>query len=408
MTNPPVSDLAVSTVSEALAGRTLDVIVSGSIGAVESVRFIRALRRLGAQVVPWLTAGGAQFTTPTALAWAAGQGIRNQFAGDASHIALGDGCVIAPASANMVAKIAHGITDSPASALVASYLGRKGPVIALPNMHDSLAKAPACQRNLQSLLDMGIKILPARQEEGKQKFPGPQVVADLVSYQLNSVTKPKERVLISMGSTRGYIDAVRYISNYSSGKLGSLIAEELFRLGFETTVVAGPCPVRPRVFGSLIETSTNEEMAEKVQESLRQGASAAVLAASVLDFVPVSKAEGKIPSRDHERLVVEFARTEKIIAKVQTTSGVKVGFKLETGLTEQKAQDLARRYIGAYNLSLMVINDLADVDAKRHRATVFLASGDLSPRVIHSKEALANLIAQHVQAGLKREHRVPV
>lgn len=393
------SDLHVESLSDALAGMTLDVVVSGSIGAVESVRFIRALRRLGAEVVPWLTSGGAQFVTPLALAWAAGRETRTAFAGDASHIALSNACVIAPASAALIGKIAAGITDSPAAALVTSYLGAGKPVLMLPNMHDSLADAPAVKRNVETLRGFGVIPLADRREEGKRKFPDPATLADHVAHALNARGKSRGDVLVTMGTTRGYFDDVRYVSNYSSGSLGSRITEELYRQGLTPHVVAGPSEVRPRVFGSLVETTTNDEMATAAQRVLKNGAQAAILAASVLDFVPEAKAAGKIASADHERLQIALVRTKKLIAELNPTSGVKVGFKLETSLTPARAASLAQDYMNKYKLSLMVLNDLKDVDRTRHRAVVFQA-GSASPRDIESKAEVARAIVRHVRERL--------
>lgn len=391
------SDLHVEQLSDALSGRALDVVVSGSIGAVESVRFIRALRRLGADVTPWLTAGGAQFITPLALAWAAGREARTTFAGDASHIALGDACLVTPASASLIAKIAHGITDSPASALVTSYLGLKRPVLLLPNMHESLAAAPAVQKNIETLKTFGVVVLDDRREEGKRKFPEPATLADHVAHVLNHVDHDAG-VLVTMGTTRGYIDDVRYVSNYSTGGLGSRIVEELYRLGLDPHVVAGPSEVKPRVSTSFTAILTNDEMAAACERIMKNGACAAVLAASILDFTPTKKTSGKIASAEHERLTVELARTKKIIADIVPPSGVKVGFKLETGLTRQRATEIAHDYIGKYSLSLMVLNDLKDVDRTRHQAMVF--EDATTPTDVESKDALARLIAAHVQRRL--------
>jgi phosphopantothenoylcysteine synthetase/decarboxylase len=201
-----------------------------------------------------------------------------------------------------------------------------------------------------------------------------------------------------MGTTRGYLDDVRYLSNYSSGSLGSRIAEELYRLGFAPHVVAGPSEERPRVAASVTSILTNDEMAEACRKIMRAGAEAAVLAASVLDFAPKTKAAGKIASADHEKLTVELARTKKIIADITPASGVKVGFKLETGLTPAKAKALADDYIAKYGLSLMVINDLKDVDRTRHGATVFEAGQ--APEAVDSKLGLARRVAAHVSRGL--------
>ncbi len=406
--DPQNSDLQVEARSAALSSWTVDVVVSGSIGAVESVRFIRALRRLGAVVTPWLTQGGAQFITPTALSWAAGTEVRQGFAGDASHIALADACIVAPASASLIGKVAHGITDTAAAALVTSYLGGKRPVLLLPNMHDSLALAPAVQDNVERLRGAGVHILEARSEEGKRKFPDPAQLADEVAHLLNAAAWRQRGgapgVLVTMGSTRGYIDDVRYISNYSSGALGTAIAEELYRFGFPTHVVAGPCQIRPQSYTTLAAPMTNDDMEAAALRAVAAGASAAVLAASVLDFAPENKTSGKISTAQNATLAVPLVRTRKIIAAVHPASGIKVGFKLETGLDAAKAQAIAQDYMPRYGLSMLVVNDLADVDGARHQATVFTAThGSHSPGApvpVVGKRALAQRIAEHVRQRL--------
>ena len=184
------SDLQVNSISESLSDKSIDVIITGSIGSVESVRFLRALRRLGADVHPWLSKGAQLFTTETAVSWAAANPVTSQFSGTASHIALHDACIVCPASANFLSKIANGITDTPESALVASYLGQGKPVLVMPNMHDSLLQAPAVSENLKKI-SKWTHILEARQEEGKQKFPEPKDLADEVSHVLNQPAQTK-------------------------------------------------------------------------------------------------------------------------------------------------------------------------------------------------------------------------
>lgn len=398
---PSASDLDVERISDALVDRKVDVVVSGSIGAVESVRFVRALRRLGADVQPWLTTGGAQFVTPLALSWAAAKETRTGFSGDASHIALNDACVIAPASANLIGKVANGITDTPASALIASYLGQGKPVLLLPNMHLSLAEAPTVSANLRRLRDFGVRLLGARVEEGKSKFPAPDVLADQVAHAINHQQRRCPAVLLTMGTTRGYIDDVRYISNYSSGALGSAIAEELYRYGSVTHVVCGPCPIRPRVYTLLMDVETNEQMqAAALAAVAEHGAQAGVFAASVLDYVPKQRLTGKIRS-NQASLVVECQPTPKIISRVTSLGPVKVACKLESGLSPIRASEIAREYSQKYGLSALIINDLADVDHKRHRAWFFeFKNGEFSPNTptqIDGKQQLAAAIARHVR-----------
>jgi phosphopantothenoylcysteine decarboxylase/phosphopantothenate--cysteine ligase len=389
------SDLAVERLSDALAGRRLDVVVSGSIGAVESVRFVRALRRLGANVTPWLTAGGAQFATESALAWAAGKPARTAFAGELTHLATGDALIAAPASASYLARVANGLTDTPSGALAASYLGLGRPVLMVPNMHDSLATAPTVRRNIDLLSGLGVSLVGARAEEGKQKFPDPHMLADEIAHRLNAHARAGQSVVVTFGSTRGYIDDVRYVSNYSSGALGSAVCEELYRLGFGVTAVEGACQIKPRVASERIAADTNDAMLRAAQGALRGGAVAAVLAASVLDFVPAERQPGKIASATHATLPLTLKRTEKIIAQLQPPSGVKVGFKLEAGLTPARAANIARDYLRKYALSLIVINDLAEVDALRHRALLFTAGED-APREVTGKAEVALEIARHV------------
>lgn len=389
-------DLGVTPLSSALGSYQIDLVVSGSIGAVESVRFARALRRLGGRVFPTLTQGGAQFVTETALAWSCAEKVTSTFSGEASHIGFRDALVVAPTSANFISKAALGICDSPALALFASYLGQKKPILLVPNMHDSLAMNPMIQTHLKLLREYVI-VLGAREEEGKQKFPDPAWLADQVAHALNQKQWNNKRVVVSLGTTRGYVDDVRYFSNYSSGKLGTEIAEELYRQGLYTRAVVGPCPIQPRSVDELILVETNEDMKKALTQ---EPVDAAVLAASVLDFVPSERAKGKISSQSE--LKVSFKPTEKIIAAITPRGGIKVGFKLEAELTTARAQHIADDYGKKYALSFMVLNRLADVSAEDHKALVFERRGDsmVLLKEIQGKRALAQSIAAHITSGL--------
>lgn len=392
------NDLHVSQISAALRARSVDLVVSGSIGAVESVRFIRALRRLGAEVHPWLTHGGSLFTTETALSWAAARGARTKFEGEASHIAQNDACIVAPASASLIGKIAHGLTDTPATALIASYLGQQKPVILVPNMHDSLLHSPMVAENLQKISSF-CTVLAAREEEGKQKFPDPKQLADRIAHLLNQ--KEGRRFLITMGTTRGPIDDVRYISNYSSGALGTHITEEFYRYGHRVHVVAGPCPVRPQSYSSLTSVTTTEDMLKAVQDSAASGLDGAIFAASVLDFVPAAKVSGKVRSRDE--LKVDFVRTPKIIAEVKQDLRFKVGFKLEVAADAHERDAIVTDYLKKYKLSHLVYNQLQDVNQTEHAAQVF-AGNPAHPRFLSGKDAIAEYLVQEAGRTFHEQH----
>jgi phosphopantothenoylcysteine decarboxylase/phosphopantothenate--cysteine ligase len=396
-------DLFVAPRWETLRGKTLDIAVSGSIAAVEAPRFLRCLRRLGAEVVPWLSSGGAQFITETSLSWASGghQVVRD-FSGSASHIATNDALIIAPASANLLSKISLGLTDSPITALAASYLGQGKPVLVLPTMHSSLAASPFIQENIRRLSPL-VTLLQGRREEGKIKFPSPRLLADRVSHLLNRTKwQHGENVVITMGSTRGYIDEVRYISNYSTGRLGSLIAEELYRRGLETKVITGPCTSRPRVYSSLIEVETNEEMCAASVAACERPYAAGVFAAAVLDFVPINKVGGKIKS-SQKTLRVDMGPGIKVIAACHPPSGIKVGFKLEIDPRQHDAEAIARTYILREKLSFLVLNFLQEIAGSRHRAAFFIPAADggvLEIGRAASKKQIAAAIATHIEARL--------
>ena len=402
----PGSDLAVRLISNALTGIHLDVIVSGSIGAVESIRFVRALRRLDAHVTPWLTKGGSQFITPLALGWAAARECRTGFEADASHLAEGHGCIVAPASASFLAKIANGITDSPATALVTSYMGLGHPVIILPSMHDSLANAPQVRANLEKLRKSGanITILGSRLEEGKHKVPEPGTLADHCAHAYNRALlknkKANTAVMLTMGGTRAWIDDVRYIGNYSSGRLGTLIAEEMHRLGLDVDVLACAAEHLPKGFRSLTRCATNEDLTKEALRLMADGDKAIVHAAAVLDFVPAQRLPGKISSSDGKQSI-ELLPTPKIIAGLKTKIPAKVAFKLESGADEKIAANLARKYISKHGLTMLVVNNLNDVSANAHRAWIFetKTAGHLEhdrPLEAHTKEDVANAVARHV------------
>ncbi len=385
------SDLMVEQISQSLQGWEIDVIVSGSIGAVESPRFLRSLRRLGASVYPVLSKAAQLFTTETAVSWAAAQKVTTSFSALASHIAVRDACLITPASANIISKLAQGITDSPASALAASYLGSGKPLIILPNMHDSLKNSPFVLENFKRLQEY-CSFIPARQEEGKLKFPAPHVLADEVSHLLNQ--RKGRKVMVAMGTTRGYIDDIRYISNYSSGALGSKISEELYRNGFTTEVVLGPCLVHPTCYSRLHHIETNDQLKAKSQQLVDESDCDVIFATSVLDYVPAKKQQGKIKSDTD--LHVDFIKTEKILAGLNPTKGRKVGFKLESSLDEPGAAAIAKDYMNRYHLDFMVLNALKAVDQQRHAAFIFQKkAADISfLGLLESKQRIAQEITR--------------
>lgn len=390
-------DLTVDRVSNSLKGVSLDLVVSGSIGSVESVRFIRSLRRLGAMVRVILTSGAKLFTTKEALEWASDNEVIENFSGAAPHIATSDFLIVAPASASIIGKIASGICDSPATTLIQSYLGMNKTVMLLPNMHTSLSSSPFVEENLKKISKY-ITVLSPRKEEGKFKFPEPKVLADEVSHLYCSSLKDqsKSNVLVCMGSTKGYLDDIRYVSNYSSGSLGSHISEELYRSGFNVYIVTGNATIKPSVYSKLVSAETNETMEKACNDVLESSGLKVhvIMLASVLDYVPKEKQDGKLRSGSSS-LNVELIPTEKIISKLNPCDGfTKVGFKLEPNLDLNSAEKIASDYTKKYSLSGMVLNSFEDVSPSNHRAFIFTNGSYASTGT--SKQEIASSIKDHV------------
>lgn len=380
-----IKDLAVTEISDSLSGVSIDLVVSGSIAACESVRLVRALRRLGADITVWLTKGGQKFITPLALEWASENPVVLDFSGLKSHISEKDMLVVAPCTANFLAKMANGFCSSASSALATSYIGMKKPIVILPNMHQSMFVAGPVQKNLK-ILSNRIHQLAPRAEEGKLKFPEPEPMADEISFLYNSTQRniKDSNIGITMGSTKGFIDDVRYLSNYSSGSLGSKISEELYRQGFFTNVVCGSSIVQPRANGSFNLVQTTEEMAEEVKKWQNKSLLGGIFCASVLDFTPKTKISGKVRSED--KLEVEFVPTKKIINICNKFSKIKIGFKLEPDLNKDQIEKTFNLYKDKYQLTHLIFNKLSDVSKDRHKAIIISTKTDFSQLDLENTE----------------------
>jgi len=307
--------------------------------------------------------------------------------------------VVAPASANFIQHIVGGKMATPATALVASALGQGKQVLVLPAMHDSLANSPFYKRNLQTLTELAnVTVLRGRQEEGKQKFPDPEILSSEVAHLCNTGRRPKEPILITSGTTRGYIDEIRYVSNYSSGSLGKAVAHELFRQGFRTTIVAGPAEHQAELYTRKTDVKTTREMLDACLDATANSRLlGAIFCASVLDFEPTQRLPGKIPSSSSE-LTVTMKPNEKIIARVNVSGPVKIGFKLGIDFGQTEAETIAREYMQKYNLTALIANDFRRVNASEHHAWAVTRDGHVQE--CKSKQEIATWIARCFEQSL--------
>ncbi len=407
-------DLQVECIDDSLQGVSCDVIITGSIAAVESVRTLRALRRLGARVFAHLTPGAERFITPLSVAWAsAGDPPTTLASGRAEHLAQRDVCLVLPASANFLSKAANGICDNHALTLVQSYLGAGKPIMFLPCMHKTLADSPLVQQNLAKLLQLDrVYSLSPRKEEGKSKMPDPLAVADSVShhwwqsrYQLHR-QGPASRpgMIVAYGGTQAAIDPVRCLSNISTGSLGEEIVRQAYRRGYEVHAVKGVTTTGAKVpSASLAECLTNKSMEIKLQNLLATYPYGLVMAAALQDFLPEHESANKIASTSRESLTLNLKRTHKVLSGLKPQVPIKVGFKLESILTEDHLRELQTK-MPELGLSLLVANEVNTVSSLQKHEAIFLSpdSGDKQAgwkigKSIVSKKAIAAEIFGHFE-----------
>lgn len=385
-------DRDVDLLSDQLSSVQFDLIVSGSIAAVESVKWIRELRRYGASVRPFLTKGGAQFIQPLALEWAAKAPVVTESTGQAEHISFSDAIIVAPASLNFINKMSLGIADSPALAAVQSAIGRK-PVFVFPSMHLSLEESPIYQEHRDRLKKIKhVHFFDSKLQEGKAKLLSAEAAVAQISHLF---CRNGFRGLLTMGATRSYIDDVRFVSNESTGRVGISIADELYRSGFDIDIVSGPVEIEVPAYLQVTRVDTIQQMTRAVMALKKPRF--AIFSAAVLDYEVKSKVSGKISSKVPPK--IELKTAAKLIDMVKSQSCLKIGFKLSAGLSDQKFEALVREWNREKKCAYVVANrkeDLAD-----YRAKIFDAGAN-EFSIVRSRQSLAQHLRRILTNQLKK------
>ena len=337
-----------------LKGKKIVLGITGSIAAYKSCLIIRQLVRQGAEVQVVITPSGKEFITPITLSALTQKPVISDFFSQRdgtwhSHVDLGlwaDAMLIAPCTAATLGKMCHGIADN---MLVTTYLSMKAPVFIAPAMDLDMYKHTSTQENIDTLKRRGNHIIEAGSGflasglEGKGRMEEPEaIVACLDQYFDNDAIATQDlkgkNVLITAGPTYEKIDPVRFIGNYSSGKMGFALAEECFKRGANVTLVAGPVHIACSEGINRIDVESCEQMYEACQQAF-PAADAAILCAAVADFKPLSFSDTKI-KREKDNLHIDLQPTHDIAAALgqQKTSQQRiVAFALETNNEETNA-----------------------------------------------------------------------
>ena len=356
-----------------LQGKKIVLGITGSIAAYKAAVLIRLLIKKGAEVQVVITPAGKEFITPITLSALTSKPVISEFFTQRdgswhSHVALGqwaDAMLVAPATASSIGKMAHGIADN---MLITTYLSMKAPVFVAPAMDLDMFAHPSTTANLNTLRSYGNHIIEPAEGElashlvGKGRMEEPEnIVAYLERYFAQRDELAGKKIVITAGPTYEKIDPVRFIGNYSSGKMGFALAEECAARGAEVTLVAGPVQMKtshPAIHR--IDVESCAEMYEATTAAFTE-ANAAILCAAVADFTPETTADTKI-KREGDDLVLRLKPTHDIAAalgRMKQPHQRLVGFALETNDETAHAQDKLRRK----NLDFIVLNSLRDAGA---------------------------------------------
>lgn len=360
-----------------LKGKKIVLGITGSIAAYKSCLIIRELIKKGAEVQVVITPAGKEFITPITLSALTHKPVISEFFSQRdgtwnSHVDIGlwaDAMVIAPATASTIGKMANGIADN---MLITTYLSMKAPVFIAPAMDLDMFAHPSTQKNLQTLLDYGNHIIEpgtgflASTLEGKGRMEEPvNIVAKLEEFFGKEENKDLEgkKILITAGPTYEKIDPVRYIGNYSSGKMGLALAEACASRGAEVELICGPVSATlskdyPNIHRTDVESA--QQMYEACM-SLYPNMDAGILCAAVADFTPDTVAAQKI-KRTGEDMVIRLKANPDIAAslgKIKKEGQILVGFALETNDEETNAQGKLKKK----NFDFIVLNSLRDEGA---------------------------------------------
>lgn len=395
---------------QTLKGKHIVLGITGGIAAYKSAYLLRLLIKKGAEVQVVITPNGKEFITPATLAALSGKPVVSEFfaanTGEwHSHVDLGlwsDLMVIAPATASTIGKMANGVADN---MLITTYLSAKSPVMVAPAMDLDMWAHPTTRRNVAALRRDGVEIIePASGElashlSGKGRMEEPEGIVQAVErHFVKRETLRGRRVLVTAGPTYENIDPVRFIGNYSSGKMGFAIAQEAAERGAEVILVAGPVSLEtshPRI--RRVDVVDARRMLE-VCEMEFKNVDIAVLAAAVADYAPESCSDTKIKRENTDGLTLRLVKNPDIAATLgkEKKGRIIVGFALETDHEVENAlSKMARK-----GLDMIVLNSLrnplAGFNKDTNQVTVLKADGTVTDFPAKSKTEVASDILDQV------------
>jgi len=390
-------------------GKRVVVGITGGIAAYKVAELVSRLRQQGAEVDVVMTQAATRFISPMTLAALAGRPVLTDMftaSGRVAHVEVAqaaDLVIIAPATADFIARLAAGLADELLSALV---LATRAPVLVVPAMNANMYTHPATQDNLRRLEALGYQVVEPESgflacgAEGPGRLPSIEVILDTAARSLAKRTSLQGiTVLVTAGPTREYLDPVRFLSNASSGKMGYAVAAEAAGRGAEVILVTGPTALTPPAGVEVVRVESAAEMFEAVMARAPQ-ARVVVKTAAVADFRPRQKSTVKLKKGDTQILLLELERTPDILAELgrrKPHGQVLVGFAAETGDPVRHAQQKLKEK----NLDLIVLNDLsqpgAGFEVDTNLVTLIFGAGRVPELPLMSKREVARRLWDAVE-----------
>lgn len=397
--------------SDVLLGKKITLGVTSSVSIYKSIDLARALMRRGAEVTVVMSEEASKLISPELFEWATGNRVfHTRFGGEVGHIALSeshDAMVIAPATANTIAKLAYGIADSPVTLAGLSFIGGGKTVMVLPTMHKQLFTNPQIQEAIRRLAESKVIFHMPKFEGNRLKFPEIWEVAwHVEATVLRGEDLKTLRVLATAGPTREFLDEVRFLSNPSSGKMGVAIAMEAFFRGAYVSLVHGPLQGVDHTISRSRKVTTTEEMYHAVVEEMHSfNPDLVFLAAAPADFTPQERASGKLPSdKEYEIKLKPTRKIAEAVSKMLSDKSVLTVFTAEVAEDEQQLLEKAITKMKKYNAHIVVANNVGreDIGFSSPYNEVIIYDGE---RVLKSgkrrKEEIARMIIDVAVGRLK-------
>lgn len=376
-----------------LKGKKIVLGITGSIAAYKACLIIRGLIKAGAEVQVVITPAGKEFITPITLSALTQKPVISDFFSQRdgtwhSHVALGlwaDAMLVAPCTASTLGKMANGIADN---MLITTYLSMKAPVFIAPAMDLDMYQHPTTQQNMERLRSFGNHIIEPQSGflasglEGKGRMEEPERIVEALDYFFETKDLSGKHIMITAGPTHEKIDPVRFIGNYSSGKMGFALAEECVRRGAEVTLVAGPVSAQLSPMAAQMVKRIDVESCQEMFDAATTvfpNCNAAILCAAVADFRPDHQADQKI-KREGDDLQLRLLPNPDIAAelgRMKQPGQRLVGFALETNDEQANAQKKLQKK----NLDFIVLNSLRNegtcFQSDENQISIINANGQL-------------------------------